>query len=251
MANRPVLGGPAPRTAERTTRKLSGFAIENVASIGSSLAMWCLDVGCGNGSITTNLATRFNRVVGIDVEGERLRQFRQLIGGDHRIHILQMSSDAVGFPDATFGLVTAFEVLEHVPDLPKTADEMVRVCAPGGKVVISVPQVWFPFENHGIYCNGRTIHRKVPLLPYIRPLHRKFATARVFSSGELDRLFIPRGLRLVETAYAAPQFERAATAQSWERNFVFLRGLLDRCERVPILRELTGVSMLKAYQKFA
>lgn len=29
----------------------------------------------------------------------------------------------------------------------------------------------------------------------------------------------------------------------------FFRSALDRCERIPILRALTGVSMLKAYRK--
>lgn len=249
LGHRPVLGGPAPYAATRTARKLAGFALRHVASIASLGGAACLDVGCGNGSITTRLANPFQRIIGIDVEPERLREFRLTVLGDDRYQVLWMSGDAVGFRDASFCMVTAFEVLEHVPNLQATADEMVRVCKPGGVVIISVPQVWFPFENHGIYLNGRTINQKIPLLPYIRPLHRKFATARVFSSGELDGIFISRGLRLVETAYAAPQFERAAAGRSWERNFVFLRGMLDRCERTPILRELTGVSILKAYQK--
>jgi SAM-dependent methyltransferase len=187
--------------------------------------------------------------VGIDVEPDRLSEFRQNVAGDQRYEILRMSADGLGFTDAAFSLVSAFEVLEHVPNLQATADEMVRVCKPGGLVVVSVPQVWFPFENHGMRWNGRAIHRKIPLLPYVRPLHRRLAMARVFSSRDLDKLFVPRGLRLLETAYAAPQFERAAAGPSWERRFLFLRGTLNSCERLPILRELTGVSILKAYQK--
>lgn len=249
MEHTPVLGGPAPHAAVRTARKLAGFALRRVATNAHAGLGLCLDVGCGNGSITSRLASRFERVVGIDVEPDRLSEFRRNVRGDERYEILRMSADALGFSDGTFCLVSAFEVLEHVPNLRATADEMVRVCKPGGFVVISVPQVWFPFENHGIYWNGRAIHRKIPLLPYIRPLHRRFGSARLFSARDLDILFVPRGLRLVETAYAAPQFERAAASPSWERKFQFLRGTLDICERLPILRELTGVSMLKAYEK--
>jgi SAM-dependent methyltransferase len=249
MRHRPVQGGAAPRAAVRTARKLSSFALRHVESITPPRVTWSLDVGCGNGSITTQFATAFERVVGIDVERERLSEFQHLVRDDQRFNVLWMSADGVGFRDGTFCLVTAFEVLEHVPDLQGSADEMVRVCKPGGVVVVSVPQVWFPFENHGMYVNGRTIDKKIPLLPYIRPLHRKFAAARLFSSTEMDALFVSRGLELLETAYAAPQFERAAMGQSWERHFVFLRGVLDRCEHMPVLRELTGVSMLKAYRK--
>ncbi len=89
---------------------------------------------------------------------------------------------------------------------------MVRVCRPGGIIVISVPQVWFPFENHGMRIGNRVYDGKIPLLPYIRPLHRKLSCARVFSSAEMDRLFVPKGMELLGTSYAAPQFERGRDA---------------------------------------
>jgi SAM-dependent methyltransferase len=209
-------------------------------------------VGCGNGYITEHLSAAFDKLVGIDVEPQRIDEFRRAVANDPRFHVLSMSSSALAFDDQCFDLVTSFEVLEHVPELERTADEMVRVCRTGGLVILSVPQVWFPFENHGLIVNGRMIDRKIPLLPYIRPLHRRFAAARVFSSRELDRLFVSRGLELIETAYAAPQFERAAAKpDSWERHFVFLRRMLDVAERKPVLRQLAGVSILKSYRKAA
>ena len=99
--------------------------------------------------------------------------------------------------------------------------------------------------------HGRWLYpHKIPLLPYIRPLHRKWSLARVFSSAEMDRLFISQGMELLGTSYIAPQFERAAAqANSWESKFSFLKTMLSRCENIPVLRALTGVSMLKAYRK--
>ena len=99
--------------------------------------------------------------------------------------------------------------------------------------------------------HGRRLYpHKIPLLPYIRPLHRKWSLARVFSSAEMDRLFISQGMELLGTSYIAPQFERAAAqANSWESKFSFLKTMLSRCENIPVLRALTGVSMLKAYRK--
>lgn len=252
MQHTPVLGGTAPQTAQRTARKLSRFALKHVEGLGRAdvTDARCLDVGCGNGFITTHLAPAFGSVVGIDIEPERLDEFRHTVHGDPHFKVLWMSADALAFADAAFQLVTSFEVLEHVPDLEKTADEIVRVCSPGGVVAISVPQTGFPFENHGMVVGGRMINHKIPLLPYVRPLHRRLAAARVFSSAELDELFVGRGLELIETAFASPQFERAATqADSWERHFVFLRDFLEWSETVPGLRQVAGVSILKAYRK--
>jgi len=46
--------------------------------------------------------------------------------------------------------------------------------------------------------HGRRLYpHKIPLLPYIRPLHRKWSLARVFSSAEMDRLFISQGMELL------------------------------------------------------
>jgi hypothetical protein len=53
--------------------------------------------------------------------------------------------------------------------------------------------------------------------------------ARVFSSAEMDRLFIPKGMELSATSYVPPQFERAAAqANSWESRLTFLaHSLID------------------------
>jgi len=209
-----------------------------------------LDVGCGNGFITELVAPSFDEIFGIDVEELRLDAFRSEIADHSRFKVLLMSAAKMEFPSEFFSFITSFEVLEHVADLDATVREIVRVCKPGGIIVVSVPQVWFPFENHGARIGNRVFSCKIPLLPYVRPLHRKYSLARIFSSADMDRLFLSNEVELLGTGYASPQFERAAARQdSWESKFVFLRDVLERCERVPVLRALTGVSMLKAYRK--
>jgi ubiquinone/menaquinone biosynthesis C-methylase UbiE len=251
IENIPVLGGTAPRNATRTAQKLAGFALRWAGSSQShSEGGRYLDVGCGNGFITEIVAPGFAEVVGIDVETARLEEFRAHVGNDLPFNIQSMSASEIHFPAEYFSFITSFEVLEHVPDLETTVREMVRVCCQGGVIVISAPQVWFPFENHGAQIGDRVYPRKIPLLPYIRPLHRKYSLARVFSSGEMERLFLSKGMELLATSYASPQFERAAAkANSWESKVAFLRHVLDRCEHIPRLRAVTGVSMLKAYRK--
>jgi 2-polyprenyl-3-methyl-5-hydroxy-6-metoxy-1,4-benzoquinol methylase len=251
IQNMPVTGGTAPRHAWRTANKLAGFALSWVGAISRNAERRrYLDVGCGNGFITELVAPDFDEVVAIDMEETRLQDFREHINGKSNFQILLMSAAKIQFPSEFFQFITSFEVLEHVPDLDASVLEMVRVCSPGGIIAVSVPHVWFPFENHGVQIGTRFYARKIPLLPYVRPLHRKYSVARVFSSAEMDRSFVSAGMKLLGTSYASPQFERAAAqADSWEGKFSFLRGLLNRCENVPGIRALTGVSMLKAYQK--
>ena len=252
LAHSPSLGDTAPSHAGRTARKLAGFALERLGAIRTPEPARgrYLDVGCGNGFITSVLAPRFREVCGIDVEPERLAEFRARTGDDPRFDVREVRANAIPYPDEHFGLVTSFEVLEHVDDLPGAAAEIVRVLAPGGLLVVSVPQIGFPIETHGMRVGRRIIDAKIPLLPWIRPLHRRIGLARVFRERELDSLFLGRRLEAVDRGFAAPQFERAAAKMgSWESRVAFLRELLEWAERVPGLRRLVGVSMLKAYRK--
>jgi SAM-dependent methyltransferase len=250
-SNVPIVGGTAPRHANRTAQKLANFALRHVSEMQcESDAERYLDVGCGNGFITEYIAPRFDEVIGIDMEPERLQDFRAHTADNPKYRIMEMSASSMEFPDLFFSFITSFEVLEHVADLQRSVEEITRVCRRGGVLVISVPQVWFPFENHGMRLGQTIYERKIPLLPYIRPLHRKYSLARIFSSNQMDDLFLSQGMELLETAYVSPQFERAAANRnSWESKIKFLRTILERCETIPFLRALTGVSMLKAYRK--
>jgi len=54
------------------------------------------------------------------------------------------------YPDQTFGLVTAFDVIEHITDDERAFDELTRVLKPGGHLVLSVPlhpERWNAFDT--------------------------------------------------------------------------------------------------------
>jgi ubiquinone/menaquinone biosynthesis C-methylase UbiE len=212
-----------------------------------------LDLGCGNGSLTELLSPLFLRSIAIDVEVGRLLDFlKHLPAHGSRTLIVRAEAQQLPLDDSCVDFVSSFEVLEHLPFLEASLDELARVTKTSALVVVSVPQVGFPFENHGMRLGRWTLERKIPLLPYFPPLHRRFALARVFSSRKLDRLFFERGFDVVATEYVTPQFERAATRNgSWESRLSFLRDFLERLTAVPGLRVLVGVSILKAYRKRA
>ena len=60
------------------------------------------------------------------------------------------SVTALSFADAEFDLVCAFDIVEHVDDEDGTFDELDRVCAPGGALLLSVPlhpSQWTAFDD--------------------------------------------------------------------------------------------------------
>ena len=97
-----------------------------------------LDVGCGPGTITVGLAARVPRgeVIGIDTAEAVLEEARALPGaagkGNLRFDVGDVT--ALEFPDGSFDVVHAHQVLQHLPDPVAALKEMRRVCRPGGIV---------------------------------------------------------------------------------------------------------------------
>lgn len=196
----------APRAKEafgKTIEVITGHLLR----LGTFSGERMLDVGCGEGGFTMVLGRRFREVHGIDVQESYLESFRAATAGDPRYTITNMSASAMTYPDAHFDTVVTIETLEHVPDLTGAAREIGRVLRPGGELVITVPNRWFPFENHGMRIGSWERHGRIPLLTYLPWLHRRISVARVFKAGELDALFTPHGLRRAGLGYAWPTFE--------------------------------------------
>ena len=60
-------------------------------------------------------------------------------------------------PDAHFDVVSTIEVLEHVRDVDMAMSEIVRVLKPGGALLVSVPNRYFPFETHLVKFGRRQV----------------------------------------------------------------------------------------------
>jgi 2-polyprenyl-6-hydroxyphenyl methylase/3-demethylubiquinone-9 3-methyltransferase len=99
--------------------------------------MRVLDVGCGEGSFTLELARAGAAVVGIDVAEEPLRRAR----ARHRELELRLVDDGGSWalPDAGFDLVWAGEVIEHVADTARWLSEIRRVLRSDGTLLLSTP----------------------------------------------------------------------------------------------------------------
>jgi ubiquinone/menaquinone biosynthesis C-methylase UbiE len=97
-----------------------------------------LDAGCGTGYGVTELATTAQWVVGADVASEATGYARAHATRANTSY-LQASATALPFPTGAFGLVAAFEVIEHLVSWRELLSEARRVLAPGGLLLVSTP----------------------------------------------------------------------------------------------------------------
>lgn len=97
-----------------------------------------LDVGCNTGYGTMRFVPVARRVVGVDVS-PRAIEAAQGRASDGRPEFVVTSGFKLPFHDASFDLVTSFQVLEHVPDPSVFLAELSRVTRPGGSVILATP----------------------------------------------------------------------------------------------------------------
>ncbi|MBA3826185.1 MAG: class I SAM-dependent methyltransferase [Ktedonobacterales bacterium] len=100
-----------------------------------------LEVGCGPGVTLQALAARVpeGHVVGVDrspvMVAQARRRGRALLRAGH-LEVLEGSTEALPFADASFDLVVAIHVLYFWPDAIATLTKLRRVLRTGGKVAI-------------------------------------------------------------------------------------------------------------------
>jgi SAM-dependent methyltransferase len=110
------------------------------------------DIGCGVGDLLA-AASEVNRdaaLSGLDFSPAGVSATRQRFPAANVVqHVIV---DSLPFPDAAFDIVFSTDVLEHLEHRTAAVQELVRICAPGGTVVIVVPDgdvdqffghVWF------------------------------------------------------------------------------------------------------------
>jgi SAM-dependent methyltransferase len=114
-----------------------------------------LDVGCGPGTITADLAARVpdGQVTAIDAAADvlALAQAEADRRGQANVSFAVGDVYELGYPDGTFDVVHAHQVLQHLTDPVTALKEMRRVCRPGGLIAARdgdyAGMFWFPDDQ--------------------------------------------------------------------------------------------------------
>ncbi|MEV2243180.1 class I SAM-dependent methyltransferase [Streptomyces sp. NPDC049970] len=162
--------------------------------------MTVLDVGCGPGTITADIAALVapGRVTAVDTSREVLRSAARVTveRGLDNVEFAVADVHALDFPDASFDVVHAHQVLQHVGDPVQALREMRRVCRPGGVVAARdsdyAAMAWYP---------------EVPGMREWQELYGRVARA---NGGEPDA-----GRRLLSWARQAGFTDITPTAAAW------------------------------------
>lgn len=91
-----------------------------------------LDVGCASGRFTALFEARGARTTGVDLDPSMLA----LAAGRVRRRLLLADAHRLPFPDAAFDVAAATTVLEFTAQPAQVVGEMVRVTAPGGRLLV-------------------------------------------------------------------------------------------------------------------
>jgi phosphatidylethanolamine/phosphatidyl-N-methylethanolamine N-methyltransferase len=96
-----------------------------------------LEVGVGTG-ITVGLYPPTCRMTGVDLSSAMIERARRQVARRRLRHIrlLRMDASVLAFPDHAFDVVYAAYLVSTVPDPVSVVREMIRVCRPGGRIVI-------------------------------------------------------------------------------------------------------------------
>ncbi|MET8856481.1 class I SAM-dependent methyltransferase [Streptomyces sp. NPDC004579] len=162
--------------------------------------MKILDIGCGPGTITADLAERVpdGHVTGVDHAPGILDQARRTAAerGLENVEFAVADVHALEYPDDTFCVVHAHQVLQHVGDPVQALREMHRVTRPGGIIAVRdadySAMTWYP---------------AVPGIDDWQDLYLRVARA---NGGEPDA-----GRRLTSWARAAGIRDVTATSSTW------------------------------------
>jgi 2-polyprenyl-3-methyl-5-hydroxy-6-metoxy-1,4-benzoquinol methylase len=151
-----------------------------------------LDLGCRDGALSVAYLDG-NEVIGVDVDREALARAEELGLKTEWADL----DEPLAFDDASFEVVVAGELLEHIRSPQALIDEARRVLRPGGTLVGSTPN-GFRLKNRLRFAAGRHPERDPTHLHLFRPEDVR----RLLGEFEQPRLhfvagrFVPLNARL-------------------------------------------------------
>lgn len=200
-----------------------------------------LDLGCGNGCYTQEMAQTARSVIGVDLELSNLTSFQRPIPR------LVGVGETLPFSAQTFDIVTMIEVLEHTANDSAVLRECHRVLRPGGYLALFVPNKLYPLESHPCHIAKHSIGRNIPFVSWLPDSLRKhLCFARIYSRRRLLKLAREKGFGVEKFSYVYPPID---TFPLPEKLKGFYRDMSWRLEESPL--KIFGVSLFAVLRKNA
>ncbi|MGI9070781.1 MAG: class I SAM-dependent methyltransferase [Bryobacteraceae bacterium] len=152
-----------------------------------------LEVGCGPGVTTVELARRGYSVDALDVAPAMIA-FTQRLAFESGVNVRCLVGDVLRLPvsDDAFALVIAVGVTEWGADLQRAIDQLARVVARGGHLIVTMDNRWAAYRLldptlHPVFDPLKTLMRRSERKP--RP--------RVYSLRQFNAALKKSGLRII------------------------------------------------------
>ncbi len=146
-----------------------------------------LDVGCGAGYGSAELAASANSVTGIDISGDAIAYASEHYARPN-LRFQQAGAALLPFPDQSFDLVVAFEVIEHLTDWAELIAEARRVLAPGGQFVVSTPNKSYYAESRRLTGPNPFHEHEFEYEEFKSALEVHFAHTLLFTENHADSI---------------------------------------------------------------
>jgi SAM-dependent methyltransferase len=202
-----------------------------------------LDCGCGTGN---NLAflRRYGAAIGVDITSSGLAYARR--HGERLV--ARASATDLPFADATFGLVTSFDVIYAFDDegAGRVLREMARVLTPGGHLVLNVAALPALRGNHSVLGGEVQRYTRAGLEGHLR--RAGFAVRRLtYTNASI--LPIVAGVRFLQRVMGHRESDQELTVPASPVNAVLSGMLAVESAALRVVDMPLGSSLLALAQK--
>jgi len=151
-----------------------------------------LDIGCGTG-IVLKILKNFGTSFGMELSSEAIHF---LIRRDLKLIARSDANQSIPFKNHTFAAITCLDVLEHLDNDLTLLREAVRVCKPGGKILITVPAFDILWSAHDEALHHKRRYTRKQILKKVCPLNCTVIKASYYNTCLFLPIFTFRKLRL-------------------------------------------------------
>ena len=149
-----------------------------------------LDAGCGNGKNMLYMQARDIKVIGIDFCDKLLNICKEKV-----LNVKYADVRNIPFENNTFDYVISIAVIHHLSiesDRRKAIDEMLRVCKPNGKILVSVWALEQDKNSRFKFTLGDNIVKWDDTTRYYH-IHSKDTITDLLKSYNVESIFLDKG----------------------------------------------------------